>query len=242
MTTIHQLKLSLSNAYLVWGDRPVLIDSGSPGEEEHLTKQMAAAGVQPQDLALVIHTHAHNDHAGTSAWLQKQIKVPLAAHPLEAQRMRQGHNGPIRVTGLNGRFIRPFVIKPYAPAETAVPINEGMRLDHLGISGQILTTPGHTPGSISILLDDGQAIIGDLLMGGFLGGTFAAARPRIHYFAENLSAVFQSLQKILATGAHTFYVGHGGPLKRQDILRAFEGKLSGLPSQRSQQAGAIVRL
>jgi hydroxyacylglutathione hydrolase len=58
------LPLSISNAYLLLGDRPVLVDAGKPGEEEKLLDSLHQHGIAPSDLALVVLTHGHTDHTG----------------------------------------------------------------------------------------------------------------------------------------------------------------------------------
>ena len=65
--TITRIRLSISTAYLIRHERPVLVDTGAPGDLPRLTAALAAAGVAPADLALVIHTHGHADHVGSSA-------------------------------------------------------------------------------------------------------------------------------------------------------------------------------
>ena len=62
---IVPLPLSISNAYVLLGDRPVLVDAGKPGEEEKLLDLLHQLGIAPSDLSLVVLTHGHTDHAGS---------------------------------------------------------------------------------------------------------------------------------------------------------------------------------
>lgn len=60
-----------------------------------------------------------------------------------------------------------------------------------------------------------------------MGGNLFGTRPNDHYFAEDLNAVHESLHALLfKTDAKTFYVGHGGPLQRNDVERRFSTILS----------------
>lgn len=61
---IVAIPLSVSNAYLIRGDRPVLVDAGSPGDEGRLVAALHQHGVNPVDLSLVVLTHGHTDHTG----------------------------------------------------------------------------------------------------------------------------------------------------------------------------------
>lgn len=80
-------------------------------------------------------------------------------------------------------------------------------------------TPGHTAGSISILCDDGNAIVGDMLMGGYLGGALLPRCPNPHYFAESAAANHMSLGRVLGRNPVLLHVGHGGPLAADDVRR-----------------------
>ena len=84
----------------------------------------------------------------------------------------------------------------------------------------MLFTPGHTPGSLSVVVSEHGAIIGDLMMGGVLGGTFFGRRPRLHYFLEDESVVPASVAKVLQHAPSTLYIGHGGPLHPDAVARA----------------------
>ena len=95
----------------------------------------------------------------------------------------------------------------------------------MGINGFIHHTPGHSKGSISIELDNGEAIIGDLMMGGYLGGTFYPQLPGYHYFIDNMDEVRKSIRKTMNFKSEKFYVGHGGPLSRKLIEKRFKNIL-----------------
>jgi len=56
MTSVVQIRLPLSNAFLIQGDRPILIDTGTPKDGDRILAALAAEGVQARDLALILHT------------------------------------------------------------------------------------------------------------------------------------------------------------------------------------------
>jgi glyoxylase-like metal-dependent hydrolase (beta-lactamase superfamily II) len=218
---VTPIRLRLSNAYLIEGDRPMLVDSGSPGEAPKIMRALATVGVRISDLAAIIHTHVHSDHVGSTVELRRESGAPVAYHPADEPIMRRGDNGPLAGIGLRGRMLVPFFSHTKFPTFAPdFPLVDGLRLEPYGVAGTILHTPGHTAGSISVLLDTGAALIGDVLMGGELGGYLLAPRPRYHYFAENLSQVQSSLRQILAAVPHTLYVGHGGPVAAAEIHAA----------------------
>lgn len=94
-----------------------------------------------------------------------------------------------------------------------------MPLEHYGVPGRVVFTPGHTAGSISVVLDSGEAIVGDLLRGGYLGGAIFAGRPGFPYVADNLDENRESITRSLALNPLVVFTGHGGPLAPVRISR-----------------------
>lgn len=221
MTRIHPLRLRFSNAYLLTGDHgPVLIDTGSPGDGPALEAGCAAADVDPGELALILHTHVHSDHVGNTAQWARRARCPVSHHEGDRGLAAQGHNGRLRGVGLRGRLMAPFFNRtPFPPFAADLLATDGQRLEAFGIAATVLHTPGHTRGSISLVLDSGDAIVGDLLMGGYLGGRIRPAQPNRHYFAEDAAEARRSLDRVLAVTHGQLHVGHGGPLARADVVR-----------------------
>src|SRR2546421_4037881 len=104
---IVPIRLSISNAFLVKGERPVLIDAGCPGDHAKLVRALAREQVAVPDLSLILHTHGHRDHAGGTWQLKQMGPVPTAVHPADADMLKKGANRPLAATNLTGRLIRP---------------------------------------------------------------------------------------------------------------------------------------
>jgi glyoxylase-like metal-dependent hydrolase (beta-lactamase superfamily II) len=225
--TIHPLRLRYSNAYLVVGARPILVDTGSRGDTARIVAGCAAVGVTIRDLALIVHTHVHSDHFGNTAELATEAGCPVAYHPGDQPLAAQGNNGALRGVGLRGRILaRLLQHLPFHTRAGDVDAEDGMRLDEFGVAASVLHTPGHTPGSISVILDSGDAIIGDVIMGGYAGGAIRPTKPNFHYFADDLPLAMTSLDHILARVSGRLYVGHGGPLQHRAVMRWREGCLA----------------
>jgi glyoxylase-like metal-dependent hydrolase (beta-lactamase superfamily II) len=218
---IIPIQLSISNAYLIKGERPILIDTGCPGDHATLIRVLTKEGIAASDLALILHTHGHRDHAGGTRQLKQMTSAPTAVHSADADMLRNGANRRLIPTSFTGRLIRPVVDKPFPAVEPDVRLDDGMDLKPYGIAGRVITTPGHTNGSVSILLENGQAVAGDLLVGGYLGGLLARHHPGYPYFAEDMAVLRLSIKKLMAYSPIKLYVGHGGPLKAQAVAELF---------------------
>jgi hydroxyacylglutathione hydrolase len=197
IATVVPIRLSLSNAYLVKGQQAILVDTGSPGEANAILQVLERERVNPHSLSLLLHTHGHSDHAGSTHELRRLTGAPVAVHAADAALLRTGRNGPLPPTRLEARLVKPFVDRPFPAVDPDITFDHELDLSPYGIDGSVLLTPGHTAGSISVLLDGGEAIVGDVMMGGFMGGRLLPSRPAYHYFAEDLPAVRDSIRQLI---------------------------------------------
>lgn len=219
---IKQIRLGISNVFLLQAEKAILVDTGNPGDLGKLLKALQDVGVEPHDLSLILQTHGHADHCGNTDALRKLSGAPVAIHSADAAMLRRGHNGPLLPTSLSARVIRMLIQHKFAGVEADILIAyEAMDLTPYGFNGKIIFTPGHTAGSISIMTETRELIVGDILMGGYMGGAFLPGRPGYHYFADDLAEVRRSIQKVLRYAPTKVYVGHGGPLDPAAIWRAF---------------------
>lgn len=212
MTKILPIRLSIANAYLLIGERPILIDTGWPDEEGAILSALRSEGLSPQDLAMIFLTHGHSDHAGSAAEMRSISGAPIGLHADDLDMVRRGRNRHLQPTGLLGWLFAPFANGPFPSFEPDLFLEAGERLDEYGIAGKILHTPGHTPGSVSLLLDSGEVFAGDLLIGGYLGGYVFPGTPQPTFYADEINLVHDSIGRLLAAGAKLFYLGHGGPV------------------------------
>lgn len=218
---IIKIKLSFSNAYLVKDRKAMLVDAGAPNEADKILAAVKKAGVREQDIALLLHTHGHFDHAGSTAELKRRLGVPVAVHANDAFMLREGRNGEIKPRNLEARLIAALIPNSFERSEPDILIEQELSLGEFGVDAKILFTPGHTRGSISIMTGH-DAIIGDVLMGGWLGGALLGARPNYHYYIDDLEQLHASLKRIMALKPARLHVGHGGPLSLAAVAARFE--------------------
>jgi len=89
-------------------------------------------------------------------------------------------------------------------------------LKEIGIDGVILHTPGHTRDSISVLLSDGSAFVGDAAMN-FLRWTGVGHRPIV---IEDINTVYESWRKLRERGARVIYPSHGRPFSATKLEKS----------------------
>jgi hydroxyacylglutathione hydrolase len=205
---------ALSNTYLLLGRRPVLVDTGIPGRGDRVYDGIAAAGVDPAALALIVVTHGHIDHFGNATDLHVRTGAPVAAHQADLPTYQAGFSpkGPRRPSSLVGRIFShtPPPNASTDPLHPQIVLTGEYRLDDFGVDARIIPTPGHTPGSVSVLLDQGDLIAGDMVSGGLLG--LFRNRPAHPPFHDDPVQALASLQTALQLQPHTLHLGHGGPM------------------------------
>jgi glyoxylase-like metal-dependent hydrolase (beta-lactamase superfamily II) len=101
--------------------------------------------------------------------------------------------------------------------EPDILIEGEMDLKKFGVDGKIIHTPGHTPGSASVILPGGEVIIGDLIMRGMLRWW----QPNYPLFADNMAQLDESIQLILRSKPTKIFSGHGGPFNPKAVQRRF---------------------
>jgi endoribonuclease LACTB2 len=131
----------------------LLIDCGWPGTLGKLKGQMERKGLRLHDIGLLLITHSDPDHAGLTQELRNEgLNLVL----METQKDHVGRMARYMKPGM------PFVPVVVDGAEVLRFSDSRDFLLKNGIAGRIIATPGHSPDSISLVLDDGKAFIGDL--------------------------------------------------------------------------------
>src|SRR6185436_8928539 len=184
---IVQIPLQLSNVYLVKTDTPVLIDTGTIGDAHDLDVALADEGLSMRRIALVIVTHAHADHAGNATTLQSfGARVVLGAG--DAERAGRGVNDELVPTSFTASLIKPLIrsVFPELHADQVVAEGEPFDLSPWGIDGKVIALPGHTAGSVAVVMANHTAFVGDMMRGGPAEHYFHADRARNRQNIETL--------------------------------------------------------
>ena len=216
------LPLSISNAYLLLGDRPVLVDAGAPKDGDRLVAALRQHRVRPKDLSLIALTHGHTDHTGAVGAVAVG-GAPVAIGAADTPLLRDGANGVLPPTGPAGLMLRPLVRRTtFAGFTPQIELEAPHRLDDYGVGAEMVPAGGHTPGSYVVLLDDGDAVVGDLIRGGFASGRIRPGYPLRHFFTEDRRSNRAAVQRVLDRDPSHIFAGHGGPLAATDVRRRLD--------------------
>ena len=206
-----------ANSYIVSSDAgAILIDTGLPGCEKAILKTCRQQNIT---LNLIVITHGHLDHMGSAAALKRETGAQVAIHVDDASALQTGISKMDKPVGLIPRAMPFFMgsVKTEVVEPDILIKSECTLADH-GIDGRILMTPGHTSGSISVILGNGEAFTGDLIMGGFFG-KIRSRHPNLPPFEIGRDVIKASVQHLLEQNPRTIYPSHGGPFKPEDVIR-----------------------
>ena len=153
---LTKIRYGNTNTVLLRGDKgSILIDTDYAGTMPAFYKAIKELGIKVSDITYVLSTHYHPDHIGLVSELMSQgVKLII----MESQTEYVHYSDEI--------FAREpkLGFKPIDESQAQVVLFEESRkfLEELGIEGEIISTQSHSEDSISVILDDGTCIVGDL--------------------------------------------------------------------------------
>ena len=218
---IVQIPLRLSNVYLIKSRAPILVDSGTYGDMRDLERALTENGVRLRDIRLVVVTHAHADHAGLAADLHQLTGAKIVLGAGDVTQAATGKNDDLKPTSFIARVAKPTIPSNFPEFAPDLPVSEPLALAPWGVDGRVVQMPGHTPGSVVLILANHTAFVGDEMLGGWYGGAFFPKSPGEHYYQADPVQNWQNIATLVHQGIETFYLGHGGPVSRADVIAAF---------------------
>jgi hydroxyacylglutathione hydrolase len=220
--SIHPIKLGINHCYIIHGEKIIMIDGGAPKQVKSFMKAVERLSIKPEDIKLIVLTHGHWDHIGSAKEIKDLTGAKLALHEQEKDWLEKSLKPlPPGVTAWGKIFVKimaifmPLVHFPSTDVDIVLGDGE-FPLSEYGIPGKIVHTPGHSMGSVSVLLDTGDAFVGDLAMSEFP----LRFSPGLPIVAEDMQKVRESWKVLMDGGAETIYPAHGKPFSVDIIRRA----------------------
>ena len=208
------------NIYAIVRDNGVLlIDTGTPGKVANILKELAEIKVNPSDVKAIVITHAHYDHAGSCAALIDETHAKLYIHKDDLD-MLLGKAPPRRHSFVHklSAFISKYFFK-YPNPKNVVPLDEEAAIQ--GFEDlKVIPTPGHTPGSMSIL----DAKDSTLFCGDSINNRSGRLTGPNKYFTINMEQAWRSVARIATISFNTLcpwhgtWISEGAQQRVQDLL------------------------
>lgn len=220
---IFRILSGRSNVFLLTnGEKNILIDTSVSLTWERLQKQLDRSGIKKIDCLIL--THAHVDHAANASRIKNKFNALVIIQKEEAGYLLNGSN---IVPGGTTLFTRPLVkifgkrlssLIKYSPCKYDLLVDLRFDLNDFGFNAYLMHTPGHTAGSMSLIIDDEVAVVGDTMVGAVKWSVFPP-------FAQDVEQLIQSWGKLLETGCSLFLPAHGTGNNRSLVEKDYAAKI-----------------
>ncbi|MEE6210437.1 MBL fold metallo-hydrolase [Salarchaeum sp. III] len=133
----------------------VLVDAGLPDQADDVRAALDDIGHAVTDISVLLFTHQDGDHVGAAAELLAETDAVTMAHGGDVPAI-DGREEPLKGGG-----------ERYPPVDVAVELVEGVTLSTHAGPVEVVETPGHTPGHVSLHVPDADLLLAaDALIGG----------------------------------------------------------------------------
>lgn len=205
MTEIHRIAGGNVNCYIVaYKDQAILIDTGRKKLREKILKKCKDLHVN-----LIVLTHGHMDHCQNAAYLARTLNIPIAMSEKDRNLIPDNRNQSLSAKTFPGKLVLAVSLSSFEKdtLETFEPeiyLENGDDLSKYGIDAKVVELPGHTKGSIGLVVDNDKLFVGDALMNMFY--------PSVSMLYTDEQEMKSTANNIGESGEKTIYFGHGKPI------------------------------
>jgi len=188
-----------ANVYIIIGNNSyAVIDAGLPENYEVIKDALTELDIENKNGFLIL-THMHYDHSGAANKLARKFGLKIIAHKAEQKYLERGDAFHTAAILFGTDKIDPIKITK------TVKNDESLKLGNINL--EIISTPGHTVGSICIYVPQRKILIsGDTV---FANGAFG----RTDLPTGNIKDLRRSLQKLRKLKINILLPGHGNYVK-----------------------------
>jgi glyoxylase-like metal-dependent hydrolase (beta-lactamase superfamily II) len=198
----------------------IMVDAGRKSKRKQLIQFINAHDIHPCDIKFIFVTHVHHDHVGNLKWLKQWTKAQIIVHKNAVENLEMGWMDDLKA----GKFWAKMLLKisetfakgtHFSGVSPDLIINHDRDLFEYGFIAKIIHTPGHTQGSISLIVDDRYAFVGDLCF------NLRFSKTLIPPIYQDYQQIHVSWNKLNQTGVTEFYPGHGKQFPISTFLDSF---------------------
>lgn len=205
MAEIHRIAGGNVNCYIVaHKDKAILIDTGRKKLREKVLKKCKDLHVN-----LIVLTHGHMDHCQNAAYLARTLNIPIAMSKKDRNLIPDNRKQSLSAKTFLGKIVLSVSLSSFEKdtLETFEPeiyLENGDDLSKYGIDAKVVELPGHTKGSIGLMVENDKLFVGDALMN--------MVYPSVSLLYTDEQEMRSTANAIGESGEKTIYFGHGKPI------------------------------
>ncbi len=223
MEEIIQLDLGFTKIYLLRAEEGYIqFDTGYANTLDKYLELLEKHKIDPKEIKLIVVNHAHFDHVGALKRVKEITGAQVLVHEEEAKYIKRGKSAEVKSTNLRNKILfglLPKSITLFESVEPDILIKDNYSLKEFGVDAKVIHSPGHTPGTLSIITEKGNAILGCSVHGFPL-----RLRPGLPTVAYDINQVLSSWERIIDEGAKMLYSSHGKPLTVEKMKKILKRK------------------
>lgn len=218
---VYKILGGRSNVFVIsYNQKYLLIDTSIHSNEKKLLKALDRLGATKENLIALILTHSHFDHVANAQKIKQIFDTKIYIHSSEKRDLQDAIvKVPKGISAISSFFSylgsKSAEKFKFAKAQPDVCVEDSFDFMDIGLNITILHTPGHSIGSMSIIVDEEIAIVGDLMFGVFYNGI-------IPPFADFFSEMVSSWGRLLETECKIFLPSHGSERNKELVQKKYE--------------------
>ena len=205
---VYQLTIRGTNVILIVEEELTLVDTGLRGSSPQIIDFVHHLGRSEEEISLIILTHNHIDHMGGLAEIKQLTPAKVAIHKTDIGERKTppstGSRYRVPLTQLSSTLRSVFSVKS---EDVDIQFEGGEVLKPLG-GLEVIHTPGHTTGSISLFSQQNKLLI--------VGDALRKRRKTLHLpprmASSDLTRAIESVNKMVQLDFNILCLGHGLPL------------------------------
>jgi hydroxyacylglutathione hydrolase len=199
-------KFGTINSFLLIEDQIIIVDSGYGNHYKKIINYFRVNQIDKSLVSLIILTHAHLDHYDNVIKLKDYFQAPILVNKKAEKHFLNGTNEFTEPKNILAMILKILFYKAKLNnIDPDITIENEFSISKYGVNGTVLSTPGHTAGSLSIIINKNECLSGDL----YINLSFNEFKSA--WFINNNEQYLNSIIKLKELKIRKIFPSHGKP-------------------------------